>query len=105
MSLPIRLNSIDLGTLIALPLLLTVLPAKMFLDPREVAEGSRWVVVDTCRLRAHISPLLHRLFVASLLQLPWQVVPSPVELQVLVSLKTLVADLADEPVCCHQGLW
>nr|GMD05825.1 protein FAR1-RELATED SEQUENCE 5-like [Ipomoea batatas] len=69
---PIRLDSILLGALITLPFLLPMLSAKVFLDPSEVPESSR--------------------------RLPWQVVPSPVKLQVLVPLETLVADFAYEPI-------
>lgn len=97
---PIGLNGVDLGAFLTLPFLLTMFPAVVFLDSGEIAQRPRRVVVETRRLRAHVRPL-PILFAAPLLQLPWQIVPPPVKLQVLISLKTLVADLTHKSVCRH----
>lgn len=76
-SLPIRLNCVDLGAFLTLPLLLTVLPAVVFLDPRKISKCPRRMVMNTRRFRAHIGSLFN-LFAVPLLQLPWKVVASPV---------------------------
>ena len=55
-------------------------------------------------LGAYVDLLLH-LFVGSLSELPGQVVPSSVQLEVLIPLESLVAYLTYESVCCHQCLW
>ena len=81
-----------------------MLPAKVLLDPCEVTKSPRWVVVDTAGLWAHIGPL-PVLFAVPLLQLPWKVMASPVELKVLVPLKSLLAYLTHKPVGGHKGLW
>nr|GMC58274.1 hypothetical protein BHM03_00029805 [Ipomoea batatas] len=88
------LDSILLGALITLPFLLPMLSAEVFLDPSEVPESSRRVMVNAALLRAYIHLLLDHLLVVPLLQLPWQ---APVKLQVLVPLETFVADFAYEP--------
>ncbi|RDY12734.1 hypothetical protein CR513_02431, partial [Mucuna pruriens] len=77
MGLPIGLNRVFLGALITLPLLLAMLSAIVLLYPCQVPQGSRWVVVHTTLLRAH---------------LPRKVVPASMQLQVLVPLKTFVAN-------------
>ena len=59
--------------------------------------------MGTGRLRTDVYSLSH-VFVP-LLQLPWKVVASSMQLKVLVSLKTLVADFANEPVGSRQSLW
>lgn len=92
---PIRLNSILLSTTITLPVLLAVFTAEVLLDAGEIPKSSTWVMVDAGGFRAHIHPLS---FGSFLPELPWQIMPSSVQLQILVSLKPLPADLAHEPV-------
>lgn len=60
MSLPIRLNGITLGALLALELLLAVFARVVLLDAGEVTKGSSWVMVDTSGLRTqvHLPPYL-----------------------------------------------
>lgn len=98
--LPIGLNRVLLGALIAFPLLLAVLSAEVLFDTSEITECSCWVVVDARRFWTHVNPLSN-FCAGSLLELPWQVVASPVQLKVLVSLKSFVADFTYEPVCGH----
>lgn len=62
-------------------------------------------MVDTRLLRANINLLPHHLLVASLPELPWEIVATAVQLQVLVSLKSLIADFTYETVGGHEGLW
>jgi len=61
--------------------------------------------MDATLLRAYINFLLHLILVRFLLQLPWQVVASFVELKVLFSLKPLVTNFTKEPICRHEGFW
>ena len=79
MGLPIRLNCILLGALVALPLLLSVFPAIVRLDPRQFPQRPSRIVVDARWLGAYVHTLPH-LRARPLLQLPRQVVASPVKL-------------------------
>ncbi|KAK8956011.1 hypothetical protein KSP40_PGU019207 [Platanthera guangdongensis] len=101
MRLPIGLHRVAFGALVALPLLLTVLSEKVLFDSGEVAQGSGWLMVDAGRLRAEIHPPAN-FFTGFLLQLPRQIVPPPVKLQVLLSLESFVAHLAHESICRHK---
>lgn len=99
-SFPIRLNCIFLGAFLAFPLLLTVLSAEVLFNSGEITQRSRRVMVDTRWFRADIHPLPH-LLARPLPQLPWQIVTSPVKLQILVPLKPFVANFAYESVRRH----
>jgi len=103
MGFPIWLNCIFLGALVTFPLLLTVLSAEVLLDPSQVPQSPWWVMMHTICFWTHIHLLPH-LFARSLLQLPRQIVPSSVKLQVLVPLKSFVADLTNEPICSQKTL-
>ena len=74
--LPVGLDGVALGALLALPLLLAVLPAEVLLYAGEVSESPRRVVVNAALFGANINPLL-RFFAASLFELPWKIVSSP----------------------------
>lgn len=101
MCFPIGLYSVLFRAPLALPFLLPVLSAEVLLDAGEVAQSSRGIVVHARGLRAHVNSLAHFL-ASSLLQLPRQVMAPSVKLQVLVTLKTFVADLAHESVGSQQ---
>ena len=76
---------------------------EVFLDAGEVSERPRRVMVDTGWLWAEVH-FASDLFGVLLSQLPWQVMPSSVQLEVLLSLEALVAYLTDEPICRHESL-
>uniref|UniRef100_A0A7C9E0I0 Uncharacterized protein n=1 Tax=Opuntia streptacantha TaxID=393608 RepID=A0A7C9E0I0_OPUST len=99
MSLPIGLNRILLRALITLPLLLAMLPTVMLLDSSQIPEGSSWVMVHTGRFGADVHLLPNLVLIRPLLKLPWKVMPPAMQLQVLVPLEPLVADLAYKPIC------
>lgn len=100
MSLPIGLYSILLRAPLALPFFFAVLSAKMLLYAGEIAERSPRIVMNASRFRTDIDSLPY-LLPRSLPQLPRQVMSSAMKLQILVSLKAFVADLAHESVRCH----
>lgn len=102
---PIRLDSVSLRALVAFPFLLAMFAAVVFLDAGEVTQCASWGMVHTRWLRAHVHPLLAHLAARPLPQLPRQIVTPPVQLQVLVSLKPFVANLAHKSICCHQRRW
>lgn len=97
-SLVIRLNRVPFGALVTHPLLVVaVLPPEVLLDPHKVTEGMARVMVQATWLRTNKHLLLHPLCLP-LEKLPRHLVPSPVHLEILVSLKPLVADLTHIPV-------
>lgn len=127
MSFPIRLNSVLLRTLVTLPFLLSVLSRVVFLNPclsyanqiyiskytyflttlhtlkiffntSKISQCSAWIMVNTTGLRTYIDLLLG-FRVCPLFQFPWQVVSSPVQLQVLISLKSFVTYLTYISIC------
>lgn len=100
----IRLNGVSFGAFLTHPLLvIAVLPSEMLFDTHKVAESVAWVMVQTTRFWAYKDPLPHLLRLP-LKQFPWHFVPSPMHLQILVSLEPLVADLTHIPVRFQQRL-
>lgn len=77
MGLPVGLNSVSLRALVTLPLLLTVLSAKVFFNTSQVAQSTRRVVMHTRGLRADVDAFAN-LLAGPLPKLPGQVVSAPV---------------------------
>lgn len=98
-SLPIRLNSINLGTFVTFPFFFTMFSAKMFLNSSKVTKCPRGMMMNTCWLRANIGFFLV-FFVVPLLQFPWKIMTSPMKLKILVPLKTLVTNLTHKSIRC-----
>lgn len=105
MRLPVRLHRILFWTLLAFPLLLTMLAAVVLLDASQVAQCTRCVMVHTAWLRAQINAPFGSFLWVLLFKLPWQVVAPAVELEVLLTLESLPAYLANKPVCGHECSW
>lgn len=78
MSFPIGLNGVLLRAFLALPLLLSVFSAVVLLDAGQVPERPGRVVVHAGLLGADVDLLPDDVFVVPLLELPWEVVASPV---------------------------
>ena len=100
-SLPIRLHGILLRTLLAFVLLLSVLAGEMLFYACKVPERTSRVVMEAAWLRTDVDFLLD-FRAASLSELPRQIMSSPVQLQVLVSLKSFVAYFANKSVGCQK---
>ncbi|GMH18842.1 hypothetical protein Nepgr_020683 [Nepenthes gracilis] len=77
---------------------------KVLLDPNQIPQSPRWILMHTGRLGTNINLFLD-FFARSLLELPWQIMALPMELKVLVLLETLVVDFAHEMDRRHQCLW
>lgn len=105
MSFPVRLNRIHLWAIVAFPILLTMLSGKVLLYTCNVSQSPCWIMMNTTTYRANINLLPCNLIDYLLLQFPWQIVPSPMELQILVSPKPFAADLTDKSVCCRKRSW
>lgn len=104
MGFPVRLNSVSLGAFFTFPFLLAVFSRVVLLDASEITQCSTWVMVDAGRLWTHINALSN--FCAwPLLQLPRQVMPTPVQLQILIPLESFAAYFTHESVSCHQCVW
>lgn len=80
-------------------------PAEVLLDPGEVPKSPGRVVVNTGLFRAYVDFLFYLIFVSPLLEFPWKIVSSSVELQILVPLETFLADFTDESVGSHECFW
>lgn len=97
---PIGADGVALGAPLALPLFLPVLAAVVLLDPRDVRQRPRGVVVSAGLLRADEESLppggAAGRRPAAFAELPRQVVPAAVDLQVLATPELLAADLAEE---------
>lgn len=100
MRLPIGLDGVLLRASLALELLLAVFSAEMLLYAGEITEGSPGIVVDAGWLGTNIDSLPD-LLARPLPQLPRQVMSPAVKLQILVSLKAFVADLAHKSIRCQ----
>jgi hypothetical protein len=62
------------------------------------------MMMDTGLFRADINTFFY-FFVSPLLELPWKVVSSPMELKVLISLKPFTAYFTQESVGGHESFW
>lgn len=80
-----------------------MLSAEVFLDAGEITQCPRGIIVDARFLWTNVNSLPD-LLGRPLAQLPWQIMPAPVELQILVALEALVADFAHESVGRHESL-
>lgn len=100
MCFPVGLNGVFLRTLIAPPFLLAVFPAKMFLDAGEIPKSAIRIVMNAAWFRTYVH-LFPYFTIRSLSEFPRQVMPSPVKLEVLVSLETFVTDLTHESIPRH----
>lgn len=103
MRFPIGLNRVSFGALITLPFLFSMLSTEMLLDAGEIAQRPGGIVMDTRFLGTNIHSFPDFLG-RPLAQLPWEVMPTPVKLQVLVSLEPLVANFAHKSVGGHESL-
>lgn len=102
--LVVRLYGVPLGAPRADPLpLATVFPTEMLLDPDKISERMAWVVVETTRLGTDEHSLSYFTLSLPLHQLPRNLVPSTVHLQVLVPLETLVAYFTYIPIRLEKG--